>query len=139
MKDELRGAPHIVQAEGHSFSDKREKCLHIVNLASVRDLERVARQAVDPLRFRANIYVDGLPAWAEFQWIDKTLSIGAVKLPVFARTSRCLATNVDPASGARDMAIPAVLQRNWGHGDFGVYATVATAGTIKPGDSMTIA
>ena len=40
MKTELRGAPKIVHAPGHSFSDVAAKCLHIVNLASVRELER---------------------------------------------------------------------------------------------------
>ena len=42
MKEELRGAPRIVFAEGHSFSDVSAKCLHIVNLASLRELERAA-------------------------------------------------------------------------------------------------
>ena len=34
MQAELRGAPKIVFADGHSFSDVAAKCLHIVNLAS---------------------------------------------------------------------------------------------------------
>ena len=136
MKDELRGAPRIVQAPGHSFSDKREKCIHIVNLASIRELERHAGEPVDPLRFRANIYVDGLPAWAEFDWIDKTLTVGEAELAVFSRTMRCPATNVDPKTGARNMAIPAILERTWGHADFGVYATVTSGGTIAVGDAI---
>src|SRR5262245_19340935 len=54
MKSELRGAPKIVHAAGHSFSDMPVKCVHVVNLASVRELERVSGRPVDPLRFRAN-------------------------------------------------------------------------------------
>ena len=38
----LRGPPRVVSAPGHSFSDVAAKCVHIVNLASVRDLERLA-------------------------------------------------------------------------------------------------
>ena len=139
MKDELRGAPHIVQAPGHSFSDKREKCIHIINLASVAELERVSGKPVNPLRFRANIHIDGVPAWNEFDWIDKEISIGAAKLKVFARTQRCPATNVDPATGERDSSIPATLERNWGHTDFGIYVTVAKDGAIRTGDTLTIA
>ena len=45
MKSELRGAPRIVHAPGHSFSDVSAKCLHIVNLATVRDIERIAGPA----------------------------------------------------------------------------------------------
>ena len=67
MKTGLRGAPKIVRAAGHSFSDVAAKCVHIVNLASLRELERAAGRPVDPLRFRANIYIDGVPAWEEFR------------------------------------------------------------------------
>lgn len=136
MKADLRGAPHIVSAVGHSFSDVAKKCVHIVNLASVRELERVAGRVVNPLRFRPNIVVDGLPSWAEFQWIDKPITVGTVRLDVFTRTQRCDATNVDPATGARDMSLPALLLRTYGHSDFGVYATVASPGTIRPGDAV---
>src|SRR5262245_52421099 len=133
MKAELRGPPKIVHAAGHSFSDVAAKCLHIVNLASVRELERAIGRPVDPLRFRANLYIDGVAPWGEFGWHDKDLRVGEARLSVFARTQRCEATNVDPATGARDMAIPAQLMRAWGHQDFGVYAKVAIAGQIGVG------
>ena len=51
---------------------------------------------------------------------------------------RCEATNVDPATGARDMAIPAHLQRTWGHQDFGIYAKVVTGGEIATGAPVTV-
>ncbi len=38
-----RGAPRLLEAPGHMFSDVPEKCLSLINLASVRDLERVMR------------------------------------------------------------------------------------------------
>jgi uncharacterized protein YcbX len=138
MKAELRGPPKIVRAPGHSFSDVAAKCLHIVNLASVRDLERVVGRPVDPLRFRANVYLDGIEPWVELGWPGKKINIGQVQLGVFDRTSRCEATNVDPASGARDMAIPSALQRTWGHADFGVYAKVVSGGTIKLSDKVSV-
>ena len=139
MKAELRGAPKIVHAPGHSFSDVAAKCVHIVNLASVRELERTVGRKVDPLRFRANLYLDGLAPWAEFGWLDNEIEIGRAKLRVFARTQRCEATNVDPASGARDMAIPAELVRVWGHQDFGIYAKVVAGGAVASGDPVTFA
>jgi uncharacterized protein len=138
MKSELRGAPKIVAAEGHSFSDVAPKCVHIVNLASVRDLERVTGKPIDPLRFRANVYIDGLPPWDELKWLDKKLAIGAAKLNVFARTQRCDAINVEPATGRRDMGLPAVLSRTYAHTDMGVYAKVSTAGQVKIGDAVVV-
>src|SRR5262245_23635167 len=96
MKAELRGAPKIVHAPGYSISDVAAKCVHIVNLASVRELERVMGRKVDPLRFRANIYVDGLAPWSELEWMEQEIRVGPARLTAFARTRRCAATNVDP-------------------------------------------
>jgi uncharacterized protein YcbX len=138
MKAELRGPPRIVRAPGHSFSDVAAKCVHIVNLASVRELERTLARPVDPLRFRANLYLDGIEPWAEFGWLDKGLGVGPARLAVFARTTRCEATNVDPARGVRDMAIPAHLQRAWGHQDFGIYAKVVSGGEISLGAPVAV-
>ena len=138
MQEELRGAPHIVFAPGHSFSDVAAKCLHVVNLASVRELERVVGHAVNPLRFRPNVVIDGAEPWQEFNWTGKPLQLGPVQVEVFKRTERCAATNVDPETGKRDMAIPAALQRAWGHADFGVYARVVAGGTIAVGDPVKI-
>jgi uncharacterized protein len=138
MKGELRGAPKIVPAEGHSFSDVAAKCVHIVNLASVRDIERTLGRPVDPLRFRANLYIDGAEPWTEFRWLDHDIEIGSVRLSPFARTTRCEAINVDPITGARDMAIPAHLQRTWGHADLGIYARVATGGELAIDAPVTI-
>jgi uncharacterized protein YcbX len=136
MKSELRGAPKVVHAQGHSFSDVSAKCLHIVNLASLRELERTVGRPVDPLRFRANVYVDGAEPWAEFGWEGKELGLGPVRLRIFARTTRCEATNVDPGNGARDMAIPAQLMRAWGHQDFGIYGKVIAGGEIEVGGTV---
>ena len=135
MKAELRGPPKIVHAGGHSFSDVSAKCVHMINLASVRELERVSGRAVDPLRFRANLHLEGLEPWAEFGWLDKEVRVGEARLAVFTRTTRCEATNVDPSNGARDMAIPALLSRTWGHTDFGVYAKVVDGGEVVAGAS----
>ncbi len=138
MKASLRGAPKVVSAAGHSFSDVAAKCVHIVNLASVRELERVSGRSIDPLRFRPNVVIDSDAPWAEFKWIDKTLTIGGVKLEVFDRTQRCAATNVNPQTAERDLSLPAVIEREWGHSDFGIYAKVAGDGRIAIGDDVAV-
>ena len=136
MASSLRGAPRIVSASGHSFTDTAAKSVHVINLASVRELERLAGRPVNPLRFRPNLIVDGLKPWTEFGWVGHEIAVGAVRLRVTARTERCAATNVDPETGARDMDIPATLQREWRHTDFGVYAEVLTDGEIAIGASV---
>jgi uncharacterized protein YcbX len=135
---ELRGAPKILAGEGHSFSDVARKVLHIVNLASVRDLERQTGQTIDPLRFRANVYVDGLAPWQEFEWIDASVASGDVVFNGVKRTVRCAATNVDPATGARDLNIPHDLMRLYGHADCGIYLEVTSGGTLSVGDTLDV-
>ncbi len=134
-----RGTPKLLEAPGHMFTDTPEKCLSLINLASITDLERVMRADVDPLRFRANIYFEGAPAWAEFDWIGKEIEIGPARLRVTARIDRCAATSVNPVTAARDMNVVKALQRGFGHIDMGVYAEVIGGGEIATGDRITLA
>ncbi|MDX2264924.1 MAG: MOSC domain-containing protein [Hyphomicrobiales bacterium] len=136
MQAELKGPPRIVQAPGHSFSDVSAKCLHFVNLATVRELERVVGKTLDPLRFRANVYFDGAEPWAETKWVGRTIAVGEARLKAFAETERCDATNVNPATAARDASIPPTLIRTFGHSHLGIYATVKSGGVIRPGDQV---
>jgi uncharacterized protein YcbX len=136
MKDELKGPPRIVSAAEHSFSDRADKCLHLVNLATVRDLERTVGMPLDPLRFRANLYFDGGEPWEEKRWMGQVLQSGDVALKVFAETTRCDATNVNPETALRDTTIPPTLLRTYGHACLGIYAKVIAGGEIRPGDVL---
>jgi hypothetical protein len=132
------GKPRLVEAPaGHMFSDHRNAVLSLINLATLRDVERIVGAPVDPLRFRANLYVDGAEAWAEFGWVGGEIAVGGARFRVTARIDRCAATNVDPATGARDMNVPKALQRGFGHVDCGVYAAVVAGGSIAVGDALT--
>jgi uncharacterized protein YcbX len=133
---DLKGPPKVLTAPPHSFSDVARKVVSIINLASVRAIEQVIGRSVNPLRFRANLYVDGWPAWSEFDLLDKPLVIGKARARVVKRIVRCAATNVDPVSAARDMEIPQTLQRNFGHGDCGIYAEVMADGEIAIGNTI---
>jgi uncharacterized protein YcbX len=73
--DELRGSPKLLHADGHSFSDVARKVLSIINLASVAAIEDMVDAPVHPLRFRGNLYVEGLPAWSELDLVGRELKI----------------------------------------------------------------
>ena len=135
--DELRGPPRVLQASGHSFSDVARKVVSIINLASVAAIETAVGAPVHPLRFRANVYVAGWPAWHEFDLVGRDIAIGAeARLKIVKRIARCAATNVDPDTGMRDLEIPATLAQTFGHMDCGVYGEVVRGGDIAAGDAV---
>jgi uncharacterized protein YcbX len=133
---EIKGPPKILQARDHSFSDVPRKVVSIINLASLRSIENVVDHPVHPLRFRANLYVEGWPAWREDGMLDQTLAIGEVRLKVVKQITRCAATNVDPDTAARDLEIPQTLMRRFGHNECGIYAEVVAGGTIAVNDAI---
>ncbi len=136
MPDELRGPPKVLYGEGHSFSDVAKKVVSIINLASVATVENAAAVPVNPLRFRANVYVEGWPAWHEFDLIDREIRVRDARLKVIKRIVRCAATEVDPDTGIRDVPVPEMLMKTFGHGDCGVYAEVVAGGEIGVGDRI---
>jgi uncharacterized protein YcbX len=134
--DQLKGPPKVISGGGHSFSDVAKKFVSIINLGSLKAIENMLGLPVHPLRFRANLYVSGWPAWREFELLEQTLAIGDARLRIVKRITRCAAVNVDPESAARDLEIPPTLQRRLGHADCGVYAEVIAGGSIKVGDAI---
>ncbi|HVV39924.1 MAG TPA: MOSC domain-containing protein [Nitrobacter sp.] len=134
--DELKGPPRVLVGNGHSFSDVAKKVVSIINLDSIAAIEGMVGRPVHPLRFRANLYVRGWPAWSELDLLDRTLAIGTVRLKVVKRIVRCAATNVDPETAVRDLNIPHTLMRANGHADCGIYAEVIAGGAIAAGDTV---
>jgi uncharacterized protein YcbX len=139
-----RGAPKLVAGqvrEGRAvaFTDSERPTVSLLNLASVADLERVARAPVDPRRFRANLWLDGLPAWSEMTWPGQEVTVGAARLKVIEPIERCSATAVNLETAQRDLAIPRILQQGYGHLCMGVYAEVVAGGQIAEGDAVALA
>jgi len=140
MPDELRGEPRLLTAlEGYRFTDSRSGFVSIINLASVADLEMRLGVPVDPLRFRGNVTVEDLSAWAELDLVDRELTApSGLRLQVIKRIERCAATNVDPATGLRDLQIPKALMKGYGHVDCGIYCRIITGGTLSEGERLTV-
>lgn len=135
---ELPAAPTLVRSrEGH-FMDKPDSVVSCINLATVRSLEERWGVALDPLRFRANFYIDGAKPWEEFEWVGSDIMLGDVLFRVDRRNGRCGATNVNPATGARDLDIPGSLRASFGHKDLGIYLVVRNGGKVVVGDQVTV-
>lgn len=131
-------AARILRVSGRGMTDSDFPSISILNLASHRDL--AARMGLDlsPERWRGNILLDGLAAWAERDWIGKVLRIGTAELEVRESIIRCLATTANPATGERDADTLGALKAAFGHQEFGVYAVVTQSGEAGLGDTAKV-
>lgn len=136
MPEALRGRPQLLRAPaGYRFTDSRSGFVSLINLASVADLEKRIGSAIDPLRFRGNIMIEGLAPWSELDLVGRELTTASgLRLQVIKRIERCAATNVDPQTGARDLQLPKALMAAFGHVDCGVYCQVTAGGRVAEGE-----
>lgn len=146
LGDPTKGELRVVEAPGHAFADARPKpnastgqYVSLINLASIRDLDAKIGTTVAPIRFRANIYFDGLPAWDEQGWMEREITVGGARLRVISPITRCAATEVNPTTAERDIPMVAELMRHFGHNIMGIYAEVIAAGKIAIGDNLALA
>ncbi len=143
LGDPTKGELRVVEAPGHAFADARrkpnastDKYVSLINLASIRDFEAKIGAVVEPIRFRANIYFDGLPAWEEQGWMEQAITVGSARLRVISPITRCAATEVNPRTAERDISVVTELMRHFGHNIMGIYAEVIAAGEIAVGDGV---
>jgi uncharacterized protein YcbX len=128
--------PFFFHAQDHSFCDHKTQVISLIGLGSLRALEGAVGAARDKRRFRANIYIDDIKPWAEFDWLGREISVGGVRMVVEERIDRCGATNVNPDTAERDANPVKELQKNFGHIELGVFARVLTPGEIRVGDEV---
>jgi uncharacterized protein YcbX len=122
---------------GYRFMDHPHGYISVMNLASVRAVEQALGVAVDPLRFRANVYVDGLKPWVEDEWLaGARIALGEARLTVFKPIVRCVATDVDLTSGERDIDMVGMLREHFGRDTLGTYFAIAKSGMVKVGDTL---
>ena len=143
LGDAVDGPLRVLKAPGHAFADARrkpnaatDKYVSLINRANIAALETAMGASVNPLRFRANVYLDGALAWSEHDWIGSTITLGAARLRVISPITRCAATQVNPVTAKRDLDIVAALARAFGHINMGVYAEVLAGGEIAVDDTV---
>jgi uncharacterized protein YcbX len=135
LGEEAKGPLKVLQApEVHRFTDHPQGQVSLVNLASVRDLGARMGVELDPLRFRANLYVEGWPAWVENDWTGGTLRLGGVEARMLKPIVRCAATHVNLQTAQRDLEVTKALFDNYGHMHCGIYVNVTVAGRLAVGD-----
>jgi hypothetical protein len=138
LGDAVSGPLRLVSAEGldHRFMDHPLGRISLLNLASVRDFETRVGRPIDPRRFRANVWVEGWPAWIENDGADLDLTLGEAGLRGVKPIVRCAATHVDPDTAECDFDLVPALFDLYGHHWCGLYATLATGGVVRTGDPV---
>jgi hypothetical protein len=116
-----------------AMTDVDAPYVSLINLASVGALAAALGTALDPLRFRANVYFDGAPAWAERGWAGRGMKLGGAMLEIAEPIERCAATEVNPATAARDVRVVSGLADGFGHVEMGIYARVVAGGAVARG------
>jgi GntR family transcriptional regulator/MocR family aminotransferase len=132
----FRSAPVLVRSPNGHFMDKPDNVISLINLATVRSLEEQWGIKINPLRFRANLYIDGALPWEEFEWVGSDIRIGEVLFRVDRRNGRCGATNVNPETGRRDLDLPGSLRAAFGHKELGIYLVAREGGRLAAGDQV---
>jgi uncharacterized protein YcbX len=135
LDDEVSGRLNVLPAPGsHRFMDDPTGFVSIVNLASVADLSNKIGRALDPRRFRANLYVDHWPAWVENGASGGVLTLGGAEATVIKPIVRCVATHVDPDSGEKTIDVVRALYETYGHRYCGIYVKIVRGGRVSVGD-----
>ena len=135
---EGKPAPLRLVAGPAPLTDTQKPFVSINSLSSLSELERVAGQRLGVERWRGNLWIEGAEPFAELDWIDREISIGAVRLVVRQAIGRCTATAVDTATGQPDRDMVRTLTETYGHSHFGIYAEVLEGGEIAEMDEVTL-
>jgi uncharacterized protein YcbX len=124
---------------GHRFMDHPLGYVSVINLASVRAVAAAIGKPVDPLRFRANVYVEGMDAWVEDGLAaGQSVALGEAHLAVFKPIVRCVATHVDLETGLRDIDMVGELRQHFGRDTLGTYFSVSGGGRVAVGDAFSL-
>lgn len=98
------------------------------------------REGLDPLRFRANIHVEGVDGLGERDWVGRDVRIGdTAVVRVVLLCERCKITTIDPDPGSLEIDADVLrrINRDFG-GDLGLCCTIASPGPIALGDRVEV-
>ena len=121
-----------------SHSNKIFNSMSLINLNSIKDFEKKITEKIEPQRFRANFYIDGIDAWEERNWIDKIITINNVSFKVEKNIPRCVAINLKPNTDDNKLNLLNSLKKNFNHFDMGIYLTSLSDGEVNVGDKINL-
>ena len=112
--------------------------ISLINTKSVEDFQNKTNQEIETQRFRGNIFVDGVDAWEERNWIGKIIKINDISFKVEKNIPRCVAINLKPNTDDNSLNLLQSLKKTYNHFDMGVYLTALDDGPIYIGDNISV-
>ena len=112
--------------------------ISLINTKSVEDFQNKTNQEIETQRFRGNIFVDGVDAWEERNWIGKIIKINDISFKVEKNIPRCVAINLKPNTDDNSLNLLQSLKKTYNHFDMGVYLTALDNGPINIGDNISL-
>ena len=112
--------------------------ISLINNKSIQDFKNKINQEIEIQRFRGNIYINGIDAWEEQNWIGKIIKINDVSFKVEKKIPRCVAINLKPNSDNNSLNLLQLLKKTYNHFDMGVYMTALDDGLINVGDNISL-
>ena len=93
------------------FHDSEIGGVTVFSTESLQAFESHTGNQVDGRRFRSNVVIEGVDAWDELSWADRTtrVSIGDNEYKIDKSIVRCLATHANPVNGERDQEVMKAL------------------------------
>lgn len=137
MPENRAASARFVRVPGRGMTDSDFPSVTLCNMATHRAVEQRIGHALSIHRWRGNVWFDNLPAWEEFDWMNRDVQIGQAVFRARERTDRCIATTANPETGQRDADTLGAL-KHWGHQDFSMRAEVIQGGDIEIGDTVRV-
>ena len=120
------------------FDTMPNNSISLINKKSISDFSNKISTNIEIERFRANIYIDGIAAWEERDWVGKTININNIKFFVSDEISRCSATNLKPSTDIVTINLPNQLKKTYDHINMGLYIIPQQNGVISKEDKIII-
>ena len=121
-----------------SSSNNVFNSISLINIKSISDFENKINKKVEFQRFRGNLYIDGIEAWEERNWIGRIIKINNVSFKIEKNIPRCVAINLKPKTDDNSLNLLQSLKKNYNNYDMGIYLTALDDGEINVGDKVEI-
>ena len=112
--------------------------ISLINNKSVEDFKNKTNLEIETQRFRGNMFIDGIEAWEERNWIGKIIRINNIQFKVEKNIPRCVAINLKPNTDDNSLNLLQSLKKNYNHFDMGIYLTALDDGQVNIGDNVLI-